>query len=287
MAASLRHQWHDTICGRVISPQRSVWMHPRNARRVNTRGSGNDGDAQPTDIRVWLERFHKQKPQTFSSASTPVEAENWIAHIEKIFEALGCGDQFKARLATYKLEGDAHSWWRVYKLAGFLGAKAGTQEEQAKHFKWGLNDFVLDRILNTGFTNVAQVANAARNIEIFHDRGLIRELMIERLVTDMETVADMATKTGMEVTEGVVIDKEVTDKVMAVTDGVLSGYSDYASSPPCNICGKLHPGKACHRATSACFECGEVGQSLMMVTLFTRYVDMVVSSGQRTLDRPD
>ncbi|GKC19391.1 hypothetical protein Tco_1021541 [Tanacetum coccineum] len=89
----------------------------RNARRVNTEGSGNDGDAQPTDIHVWLERFRKEKPQTFSSASTPVEAENWIAHIEKIFEVLGCDDQFKARLATYKLEGDAHSWWRAYKQA--------------------------------------------------------------------------------------------------------------------------------------------------------------------------
>nr|GEU78004.1 hypothetical protein [Tanacetum cinerariifolium] len=76
----------------------------RNTRRVNTEGSGNYGNAQPTDIHVWLERFQKQKPQTFSSASTPVEAENWIAHIEKIFEVLGCGDQFKARLATYKLE---------------------------------------------------------------------------------------------------------------------------------------------------------------------------------------
>ncbi|GJT65769.1 putative reverse transcriptase domain-containing protein [Tanacetum coccineum] len=165
-----------------------------NARRINTGGSGNDEDAQSTDIHV-----------------------------------LGCGDKFKARLATYKMEGDAHSWWRAYKqakggdafvatlswndfcdifflqyfpysekekcereyksirqlpeetstdfmkrflrLAGFLGAKAGTQEEQAKHFKWGLNDFVLDRILNTEFTDVAQVANAARNIEIFRDRS--------------------------------------------------------------------------------------------------------------------
>nr|GEU95882.1 retrotransposon protein, putative, Ty3-gypsy subclass [Tanacetum cinerariifolium] len=211
----------------------TVWMHPRqlptltaritdeirqnenngnngnriNARRVNTEGSGNDGDAQPTDIHVWLERFQKQKPQTFSSASTPVEAENWIAHIKKIFEVLGYGDQFKAKLATYKLEGDAHSWWRAYKqakggdayvatlswndfhdifflqyfpysekekcereLAGFLGAKAGTKKEQAKHYKWGLNDFILDRILNTEFTDVAQVANAARNVEIFRDR---------------------------------------------------------------------------------------------------------------------
>ncbi|GJU67892.1 retrotransposon protein, putative, ty3-gypsy subclass [Tanacetum coccineum] len=51
---------------------------------------------------------------------------------------------------------------RFLRLTSFLGAKAGTQEEQAKHFKWGLNDFVLDRILNTEFTDVAQVANAAR-----------------------------------------------------------------------------------------------------------------------------
>ncbi|GKG27210.1 hypothetical protein Tco_0402913, partial [Tanacetum coccineum] len=80
----------------------------RNSRRGNPEGSGNDGDAQPIDIHVWLERFQKEKPQTFSLASTPVEAENWIAHIEKIFEVLGCDDQFKARLATYKLEGDAH-----------------------------------------------------------------------------------------------------------------------------------------------------------------------------------
>nr|GFC26385.1 zinc finger, CCHC-type, retrotransposon Gag domain protein [Tanacetum cinerariifolium] len=202
-----------------------------------------------------------------TEASTPVEAENWIAHIEKIFEVLGCGDQFKARLVTYKLEGDAHSWWRAYKqskggdayvdtlswndfrdifflqyfpysekekckreyksihqlpeetstdfmkrflrLAGFLGAKAGTQEEQAKHFKWGLNDFIFDRILNTEFTDVAQVANATRNIEIF------------RIVTDMATVADMATETGMEIMEGLVIDRELTNMIMVVTNGVL------------------------------------------------------------------
>nr|GFC99937.1 zinc finger, CCHC-type, retrotransposon Gag domain protein [Tanacetum cinerariifolium] len=41
---------------------------------------------------------------------------------------------------------------------------------QAKNFKWGPNDFILDRILNTEFTDVAQVANAARNVEIFRDR---------------------------------------------------------------------------------------------------------------------
>ncbi|GJW26522.1 hypothetical protein Tco_0040333 [Tanacetum coccineum] len=90
----------------------------RSSRRGNPGGTGNDGDAQPTNIHVWLERFRKEKPQTFSSASTPVEAENWIAHIEKIFEVLGYDDQFKARLTTYKLEGDAH-------IISILGRKKG------------------------------------------------------------------------------------------------------------------------------------------------------------------
>ncbi|GJT78712.1 putative reverse transcriptase domain-containing protein [Tanacetum coccineum] len=133
----------------------SVWMHPssaafsspRQVRPVELRLSpvrigcssvdalyDNEADrfycavAQAVAIvadsflLVIIDEFRKEKPQTFSSASTPVEAENWIAHIEKIFEVLGCDDQFKAR------------------------------------------------ILNTEFTDVAQVANAARNIEIFRDR---------------------------------------------------------------------------------------------------------------------
>ncbi|XP_022031596.1 uncharacterized protein LOC110932577 [Helianthus annuus] len=44
-----------------------------------------------------------------------VEAENWIAHIEKLFEVLGVDDVFKVRLATYKLEDDAHRWWKILK----------------------------------------------------------------------------------------------------------------------------------------------------------------------------
>nr|GFB70185.1 zinc finger, CCHC-type, retrotransposon Gag domain protein [Tanacetum cinerariifolium]GFB70266.1 zinc finger, CCHC-type, retrotransposon Gag domain protein [Tanacetum cinerariifolium] len=41
-------------------------------------------------------------------------------------------------------------------LAGFVGKKAGPPEEQAKHFKWALCDWILDGILNTEFTDVAQ-----------------------------------------------------------------------------------------------------------------------------------
>ncbi|GJY56659.1 putative reverse transcriptase domain-containing protein [Tanacetum coccineum] len=315
-----------------------------------------------------VNRRNARRVNTGGSASTPVEAEIWIAHIEKIFEVLGCGDQFKARLVTYKLEGDAHSWWRAYKqakggdayvatlswndfrdifflqyfpysdkeksereyksirqlsketstdfmkrflrLTSFLEAKAGTQEEQAKHFKWGLNDFALDRILNTEFTDVAQAANAARNIEIFCDRskneGNNKRDRDDHHIRPSETPSQGSNQRAYDRKDsdrygngGICgnrdrygsnrgrSDRQRSDKQGNGSDrrgtgtqrawrdqdqqvrgqqygrsygsSSQSGYSDYASSPPCNICGKLHPGKACHRATGACFECGEVG----------------------------
>nr|GFC39729.1 zinc finger, CCHC-type, retrotransposon Gag domain protein [Tanacetum cinerariifolium] len=60
---------------------------------------------------------------------------------------------------------------RFTRLASFVGAAAGDAQRQARHFKWGLEKWVLDRIINTDYTNVAQVAAAARNIELLHESG--------------------------------------------------------------------------------------------------------------------
>nr|GFD05156.1 hypothetical protein [Tanacetum cinerariifolium] len=95
-------------------------------------------------------------------------------------------------LAVYKFEGNALAWWKAYKqtkggdawlvatsmefmqrflrLAGFLGAAAGTEEEQAKNFQWGLRRSTLNHLMCMSYTDVAQVANAARNYEILHER---------------------------------------------------------------------------------------------------------------------
>ncbi|GJU31509.1 zinc finger, CCHC-type, retrotransposon gag domain protein [Tanacetum coccineum] len=204
-----------------------TWSHTRLTNEIRQNGNGGNGDQPPTPILGW--KGGKQKPRSFSSVTTPVDAKNYIAHIEKIFEVLGCADEFKARLESYKFEGDALIWWKVFKqakrgetymatlswkdfrdifflqyfprseqqkyereyytirqryretsgdlikrffrLAGFVGKKAGPPEEHAKHFKWALYDWILDGILNTKFTNVDQVANAARNMEILRERS--------------------------------------------------------------------------------------------------------------------
>nr|GFA90535.1 hypothetical protein [Tanacetum cinerariifolium] len=59
---------------------------------------------------------------------------------------------------------------RFLRLAGFLKAAAGTEEEQAKNFQWGLRMSTLNHLMCMSYTDVAQVANAARNYEILHER---------------------------------------------------------------------------------------------------------------------
>nr|GEZ91663.1 hypothetical protein [Tanacetum cinerariifolium] len=56
------------------------------------------------------------------------------------------------------------------RVAGFLGAVAGTEEEQAKNFQWGLRRSTLNHLMCMSYTDVAQVANTARNYEILHER---------------------------------------------------------------------------------------------------------------------
>nr|GFC22979.1 hypothetical protein [Tanacetum cinerariifolium] len=59
---------------------------------------------------------------------------------------------------------------RFFRLAGFLRAAAGTEEEQAKNFQWGLRRSTLNHLMCMSYTDVAQVTNAARNYEILHER---------------------------------------------------------------------------------------------------------------------
>nr|GFC56592.1 hypothetical protein [Tanacetum cinerariifolium] len=80
--------------------------------------------------------FNKQKPHSFEKATAPVDAENWISHMEKIFDVIA----------------------------------ASTAEEQAKNFQWGLRKSTLNHLMCILFMDVAQVANAARNYEILHER---------------------------------------------------------------------------------------------------------------------
>nr|GFD42788.1 zinc finger, CCHC-type, retrotransposon Gag domain protein [Tanacetum cinerariifolium] len=66
--------------------------------RTSSGPSDSGENPPPVTIHTWLERFNKQKPRSFKKATAPC----------------------------------------FLRLAGFLGAAVGTEEEQAKNFQWGL-----------------------------------------------------------------------------------------------------------------------------------------------------
>nr|GFC60176.1 hypothetical protein [Tanacetum cinerariifolium] len=167
--------------------------------RTSSGPSDAGGNPPPVTIHTWLERFNKQKPHSFEMATAPVDAENWIFHMEKIFDVMGCEDAFKTRLAVYKFEGNALAWWKAYKQAKggdawlinvtwadfkklfFLQFFPRAEQErlkrdcwyrggQAKNIQWGLRRSTLNHLMCMSYTDVAQVANAARNYEILHER---------------------------------------------------------------------------------------------------------------------
>ncbi|GKB99226.1 retrotransposon protein, putative, ty3-gypsy subclass [Tanacetum coccineum] len=219
----------------------------RNARRVNTRGSGNDRDAQPTDI-YYFPYSEKER----------YERDKLIRQLPE--------------------ETSTDFMKRFLRLAGFMGAKAGTKEEQAKYFKWGLSknegnnkwdgDGHLKRPSDTPSQGSNQRAYDRRDSDRYGNGGRYdnrdrHESNIgcsDRQGSDKHGHGSDRRGNG---TQRVWHDQDhqVRGQQYGHSYGSSSqrGYSNYASSPPCNIYGKLHLGKACHRATSACFKCGKVG----------------------------
>ncbi|GJU70414.1 hypothetical protein Tco_1256673 [Tanacetum coccineum] len=136
--------------------------------------SGSGGNPPPVTIHTWLERFNKQKPRTFEKAVTPVDAENWIAHMEKIFDVMGCDDVFKARprrrhaILTW-------SWADIKELfflsiqffllelsksaykGEYHSLRQREGDEQPRTFLWGLHMSILDVSYCMEFYDVAQV----------------------------------------------------------------------------------------------------------------------------------
>nr|GEY78222.1 zinc finger, CCHC-type, retrotransposon Gag domain protein [Tanacetum cinerariifolium] len=56
--------------------------------RTSSGPSDAGGNPSPVIIHTWLERFNKQKPYSFEKTTAPVDAENWISHMEKIFDIM-------------------------------------------------------------------------------------------------------------------------------------------------------------------------------------------------------
>ncbi|GJR80853.1 putative reverse transcriptase domain-containing protein [Tanacetum coccineum] len=130
----------------------------REEYRTGAVASGSN--PPPVTIHTWLERFNKQKPRSFE----------------------------KAQLAVYKFEGDALAWWKAYKQAKggdvwvltltwaafkelfFLQFFPRAEQERLKREYHSIRQRASENSTEYTVQHVAQVADAARNLEILRDR---------------------------------------------------------------------------------------------------------------------
>nr|GFC31318.1 hypothetical protein [Tanacetum cinerariifolium] len=120
--------------------------------------------------------------------------------------------------------------------SGPSDAAAGTEEEQEKNFQWGVRRSTLNHLMCMSYTDVAQVANAARNYEILHERD-----------DDDAERPDKRQKSGDQ-------HQPTSQQSSQQSRGPSEGYS-YSV---CTTCGHKHPGE-CRRAAGTCFKCGQAG----------------------------
>nr|GFD53455.1 hypothetical protein [Tanacetum cinerariifolium] len=65
----------------ALLPQ--IRVEIREKFRISSGPSDAGGNPPSVTIRTWLECFNNQKPHSFEKAIAPVDAENWISHMEK------------------------------------------------------------------------------------------------------------------------------------------------------------------------------------------------------------
>ncbi|GJT70484.1 hypothetical protein Tco_1029770 [Tanacetum coccineum] len=128
-------------------------QHSAEQVREEYRAGASGSNTPPVTIHTWL---------SASISRNPIGCEI----VEG--DALACGRPYKQPKTDMRWVPSFHL--RFLRLAGFLGQAAGTAEEQAKNFRWGLHKSILDHVMCIQFTDVAQVADAARNLEILRDR---------------------------------------------------------------------------------------------------------------------
>ncbi|XP_074355926.1 uncharacterized protein LOC141695588 [Apium graveolens] len=169
------------------------------------RGQNPTANGQDRDGQTMFDRFIKQRPNCFKEAKTPMDAEAWIDHMEKIFRVLECSEVEKARFATYHLEEGANTWWksvfdqryfpasireeyvreyqsitqrddesvanfqvRFQRLASYARSVAGSEVDKIMKFKWELKNSIRNHIISNHYTFMDTLVDSAKDQELHH-----------------------------------------------------------------------------------------------------------------------
>ncbi|KAI3723340.1 hypothetical protein L2E82_34842 [Cichorium intybus] len=90
------------------------------------------GEASTKKVGCTYKAFLGCKPKEFSGTDNPVQAMEWIMHIEKVFRVSKCADDDKVEFATNQLTSSALHWWQIYYKSLNLDPTQSVSWEQFK-----------------------------------------------------------------------------------------------------------------------------------------------------------
>ncbi|WVZ70158.1 hypothetical protein U9M48_018846 [Paspalum notatum var. saurae] len=242
-----------------------------------------------------LRAFLRLQPPAFAGTSNPLEAEDWLTEIEKIFNAMHCPDEEKVTLAAFKLQGGAFDWWEAQKKKheeGFLVTwkifkddfnkkyfPASVQRKMEKEFlqlKQGQKTVAAYEI---EFSRLARYAAAyvqddevkARRFE----EGLRQPIKARVEVFELKTFREVTNKAltveqayTVERTEGEQQRKKIKTEHQHQGNGQRKNQQNWKKSMravcqseynKCVICQGNHSAFQCEHRHGRCFSCGKEG----------------------------
>nr|GFC01961.1 hypothetical protein [Tanacetum cinerariifolium] len=194
--------------------------------RIGSGPLGSGGNPPSVTIYTWLERFNKKKSCSFEKATALVDAENWISHMEKIFDVMGCANAARNYEILYERDDDGAE--RPDKRQK-SGDRHQPTTQQSSHRNHGHNNDRHGSDRRGGGDNHRSNNNYSSNNNRSSDNG-----------------RDQRNK-GQQSNRPV-------DSGFQQSRVPFEGYS-YSV---CTTCGRRHTGE-CRRAVGTCFKCGQTG----------------------------
>jgi len=83
----------------------------------NNQGNGdNNGENHQGNQAAMSKSVQQKNPPTYNGKGDPVDLDNWIREMDKIFASLGCPGEYRVKIAAFYLKEDADLWWQARKV---------------------------------------------------------------------------------------------------------------------------------------------------------------------------
>uniref|UniRef100_A0A2N9HUA0 CCHC-type domain-containing protein n=1 Tax=Fagus sylvatica TaxID=28930 RepID=A0A2N9HUA0_FAGSY len=228
--------------------------------RKNSRNGLPSTEGTSDILQTIIQAIGKLDPPSFKGSKDPLEADNWLKELDRLFKAMNVRDEQRVTLAIFMLKGDALECLRLQKEAEFIRIEQGNQSVYEYERK---------------FAELSRFAPHMVDIEVrkarHFERGLREEIQGPVSMFKLETYAEVVDRALIAERNCKRLSKTNDEERKPKSGNFLKGKSSGGSFKKhgvsnsskktyqaCPRCGKNHSG-TCYLETGACFKCGKTG----------------------------